>query len=332
MISSWRRTRRWLSANPPGPLAHRQVVLDDPGEVPRRDPGGPLALHCAAIRRHPIRPSRRPTRVRPAPWPPRRGPGPCPRRQRWPRWPWPASPASRSATGAGRAVRARRPGRRGSACGWSRPGTGVAGSADQVGEVAQQGAGCASTVLPKPMPGSTQTSATPAAGRLRGPSTQEGRGPRPPRRRSGGRPAWCAGVPCMCMATQPDPAAAAATGHSEAETSLTRVAPGGHRGLGHRRLDGVDRHPARRRRPGPRSPGPPGAAPRRRGTGSAPGPGRLAADVDDVGALGDHLEPAGDGRVACRRRPAVGEGVGRDVEDPHDQGASSARGRASATA
>ena len=74
---------------------------------------------------------------------------------------------------------------------------------------------------------------------------------------------------------------------------------GGHRGPGHRRLDRVDRHPDRSR-PGPRPPGSPGAAPRPRRPGSAPGPAGLAAHVHDVGPLGDHLPARG--RWPRRRR------------------------------
>ena len=52
------------------------------------------------------------------------------------------------------------------------------------------------------------------------------------------------------------------------------------------------------------------------------GPGGLAADVDDVGALGDELEPVADGGVGVEPLAAVGEGVGGDVDHPHDAAAS----------
>ena len=56
-------------------------------------------------------------------------------------------------------------------------------------------------------------------------------------------------------------------------------------------------------------------------TGSAPGPGRLAADVEDLGALGDQLAPVLDRPLGIEEQPAVGERVGRDVDHPHDPGA-----------
>src|SRR5437763_3506135 len=68
----------------PGTLADRQVVLDDPREVPRRDPGRPLALHGA-----PFTP---PPASWPAPWGRRRAPAPPPPPGRAPRRPPPASP------------------------------------------------------------------------------------------------------------------------------------------------------------------------------------------------------------------------------------------------
>ena len=53
-------------------------------------------------------------------------------------------------------------------------------------------------------------------------------------------------------------------------------------------------------------------------TGSAPRAGRLAADVEDVGALGDQRARVLDGAVEGEPLAAVGERVGRDVEDAHD--------------
>jgi hypothetical protein len=44
---------------------------------------------------------------------------------------------------------------------------------------------------------------------------------------------------------------------------------------------------------------------------------RLAADVDDVGTLGDELEPVLDGGVGVQPLAAVGEGVGGDIHHPH---------------
>jgi len=49
------------------------------------------------------------------------------------------------------------------------------------------------------------------------------------------------------------------------------------------------------------------------------GAGGLPADVDDVGALGDELAGVGDGRLGVDPAAAVGEGVGGDVEDAHEE-------------
>ena len=48
------------------------------------------------------------------------------------------------------------------------------------------------------------------------------------------------------------------------------------------------------------------------------GPGRLAADVEDVGALGDQLAAVLDRRRRLEPLAAVAERVGRDVDDAHD--------------
>jgi hypothetical protein len=47
------------------------------------------------------------------------------------------------------------------------------------------------------------------------------------------------------------------------------------------------------------------------------GPARLAADVEDVGAFGEHLLAAGDRLRRRQARAAFGERVGRDVDDAH---------------
>ncbi len=49
-------------------------------------------------------------------------------------------------------------------------------------------------------------------------------------------------------------------------------------------------------------------------------PGRFPADVEHVGALGLELEGVGDGGFRCEVAAAVGEAVGRDVDDAHDAG------------
>ena len=53
--------------------------------------------------------------------------------------------------------------------------------------------------------------------------------------------------------------------------------------------------------------------------GLGAGPGRLAADVDDVGALGDQRPAVGDGRLVVEVPAAVGERVGGDVEHAHHE-------------
>ena len=58
-----------------------------------------------------------------------------------------------------------------------------------------------------------------------------------------------------------------------------------------------------------------------RGDGLASRTGGLATDVDDVGALVEHLATACDGRLRVEVLAAVREGVGRHVENPHDAGA-----------
>ena len=51
-------------------------------------------------------------------------------------------------------------------------------------------------------------------------------------------------------------------------------------------------------------------------------PGRLAADVDDVRAVGRHPHARLDGAIdVVEEHAAVGERIGGDVEDPHHEGA-----------
>src|SRR5258707_5403976 len=47
--------------------------------------------------------------------------------------------------------------------------------------------------------------------------------------------------------------------------------------------------------------------------------GGFAADVDNFSALIDELQGVGDGCLRIEKVPAVGEGVRRDIYDPHDQ-------------
>ena len=130
-------------------------------------------------------------------------------------------------------------------------------------------------------------------------------------------------------------AAACASGSSPRPPSATSA---GHLRVGAQRADVVDERRARRRAR-PRRPPPwrcrsrsaaAGAAraprsPARRArssssapTGSAPGPRRLAADVEDVGALARPARaPCATAALGVEEAPAVGERVGRHVEDPH---------------
>ena len=51
------------------------------------------------------------------------------------------------------------------------------------------------------------------------------------------------------------------------------------------------------------------------------GPRRLAADVEDVGALRLETQPLRDRRLDVRAQAVAREGVGRHVDDAHDEGA-----------
>ena len=101
--------------------------------------------------------------------------------------------------------------------------------------------------------------------------------------------------------------------------SLTIVAPRSMRALGDGGLVGVDRDrhvdaPAQaleHRRDAPQL-----LVGRQR---RRAGPRRLAADVDDVGAVRDHRERVGDRDVGIESRAAVGERIRRDVDDAHDE-------------
>ena len=126
-----------------------------------------------------------------------------------------------------------------------------------------------SAVLPKPMPGSIQISVTPAGSAAAGPLGEEGRDLGDHVVVARGRPAWSAGVPCMCIATQPTPSSAA-TGQSEAETSLISVAPAA---TAARATAGLPVSIETRTSAGERldDRDAPGAAPRPRSPASAPG-------------------------------------------------------------
>ena len=55
-------------------------------------------------------------------------------------------------------------------------------------------------------------------------------------------------------------------------------------------------------------------------TGIAPGPRRLAADVEDIRAFGDQRPRVRDCGAHAGVAAAVGKGIGRDVDDAHDEG------------
>ena len=49
------------------------------------------------------------------------------------------------------------------------------------------------------------------------------------------------------------------------------------------------------------------------------GPGALATDVEDVGPFGGQPQAVLDGRIGVEKASAVGEAVGRNVDDAHQQ-------------
>jgi hypothetical protein len=50
------------------------------------------------------------------------------------------------------------------------------------------------------------------------------------------------------------------------------------------------------------------------------GPGGFAADVQDLGPLGEQPPGVGERRLGREVGAAVGEAVRRDIDDPHDAG------------
>ena len=151
---------------------------------------------------------------------------------------------------------------------------------DQLVEVGAAGPGCARRVLPKPMPGIDPDLGHPGGRGRVGPRRRGSRAPRRPRRRSAGRPASSAGSPCMCMADPADAELGGDRRRARPTTSLMSVAPAADRGPGHRRLAGVDARPGRCGGQRLDDRDDPAQLLGRRDTGSAPGPGRLAADVE----------------------------------------------------
>src|SRR6266545_2303055 len=130
-----------------------------------------------------------------------------------------------------------------------------------------------------------------------------------------------AGSPCMCMRQTATGASAPATafsapGERRAETSLIIAAPAA---IAARITAGLHVSALT---------GAPSAAifsirgttrwiSSRSGVGAAPG----AVDVDDVCAVVDHFSGMVERGGRIEKAAAVGEGIGSDVEDAHDQGA-----------
>ena len=151
--------------------------------------------------------------------------------------------------------------------------------------------GCAPRVLPKPKPGSSTMRSRRDAGRAqrRARARAGSRAPRPPRRRSRARPAWCAARPACASGTRrssgarpPPPARPGARSARDvvddvdAQRPAPRASP---------RACWCPPTPARPACTAPRSTGSTRASSssqrHRRGARA----GRLAADVEDVGAL-----------------------------------------------
>ncbi len=125
------------------------------------------------------------------------------------------------------------------------------------------------------------------------------------------------GVPRMCMATHPTPCAAA-TGHRLAETSFSRLAPAATAAwatAGFTVSTDTRTWPASASITG---------TTRRSSSASATGsaPGRLDSPPTSTRSAPSATisRPAGHGPVGVEVPTAVGEGVGRHVQDAHDQG------------
>ena len=146
--------------------------------------------------------------------------------------------------------------------------------------------------------------------------------PRRRRRRSRARPASIAASPCMCIRQTPQRGCAAtassAPGARSAPDVVDDVGAQVERGAHHLGLVGVDRDRHAERRPPRAAPAARAPALRRSGTGSAPGRldsppmSRMSAPSrEQLLAVRDRAAPASS--VAA----AVGERIGRDVDDAH---------------
>ena len=134
----------------------------------------------------------------------------------------------------------------------------------------------------------------------------------------------CAPRQCMTTYGTPAPATTAAMSGSARPplTSLTSAGAGLERRVGHLGAHRVDADHA----PRPASSAHDRADPAQLlvlGRALGAGPGRLATDVDQVGALGEQLQAVRDGGLGLEPLAAVGEGVGRHVDHAHDDAARS---------
>ncbi len=227
------------------PLAHGQLVGDHPGEVPRLDPLGPLALH-RGHRSSSMEATSAAARTV--------GPTSCARIILAPchiaQVAVASEPSRRSSTGTGgRSAlcprrpqrRRRRGGGRGSPCGSSRrrPGSRCSTSLSRLATRAR----LCSSVFPKPMPGSTHTSSTPAADRRLRPVAKEARDLAHDVVVARGRPASSR----IALHVHGHEADARPGGRGDLGERGRHVVeqrgPGGQRRLGHLGVSGVDAHP-----------------------------------------------------------------------------------------
>ena len=293
MISSWRRTAAMVRAVAARSLAHGELVLDDPVEVAGLDALGPLALH----------------------WPR----GSCchdfgclrRRRARRGRGSWRAlhasptlaasEPSSRSSGGVTEAVA----GPRGEPASEAQqaprkplrlvPTTHRPAEAHELVEVAQQGQVVVGR-LAEPDARVDPDLGHPGAARLGRPLGEEGRDLGDDVVVARARAAWCAGSPCMCMATQPTPSSAA-TGQQAGRHVVDEGGAGGDRRARPPPACGCRSRPARAAASASMT-GTTRRSSSRLGTGSAPGRVDSPPTSTTVGALGDQLRA----RARWRRR------------------------------
>ena len=226
----------------------------------------------------------------------------------------------------GMAGRDRRAGGRGTTCGWCRPAAG--GRARAAGRARRAAPSCARPFLAKPMPGSrisasaampaasaaarrccssSHTSATTSVYRAR--ACMSKLGPRPcistyGTRRSATSANISGSLPPVTSLTRHAPASSAAAATSARLVSTLTSAPAAASSLTTgrmRRSSSCGRDASRAR------------------------PGRLAADVDQVGAGGEHGDARAAGLPRIGVHTAVGERIGRDVDDAHHQRATGRR-------